>query len=86
MSDVARKPDIDLRRTAPDLGIGEPLPSALRNAPSTTPDLAAECCGPLRSLVPATGLGPSTTSVSPSDQHSLIVTNGNPAAQVCSVL
>ena len=60
--------------------------AAPRNAPSTTPNLAAGRRGLLRSLASGTALGPSTTRVPPSDRHSCILTNGNPAAKVCSVL
>jgi hypothetical protein len=60
--------------------------AALRNAPSTTPNLAAGRRGLLRSLASGTALGPSTTWVPTSDRHSCILTNGNFAAKVSSVL
>ena len=57
----------------------------LRNAPSTTPDLAAGRRGLLRSLASGTALGPSTTWVPPSDRHSSILTHRGSAAKVCSI-
>ncbi len=59
--------------------------AAPRNAPSTTPNLAAGRRGLLRSLASGTALGPSTTWVPPSGRHSLSLTNGNSAAKVCTV-
>ena len=59
--------------------------AAPRNASSTTPNLAAGRRGLLRSLASDTALGPSTTWVPPSDRHSFILTNGNPATKVSTV-
>jgi hypothetical protein len=56
-----------------------------RNAPSTTPDLAAGRHGLLRSLASGAALSPSTTWVPPSDRHLFSSTSGNSAARVSSI-
>jgi hypothetical protein len=48
--------------------------AALRNAPSTPPNLAAGRRGLLRSLASGAALGPGTTRVPPSDRHQLSLT------------
>jgi hypothetical protein len=56
-----------------------------RNAPSTTPDLAAGRRGLLRSLASGAALSPSTTWVPSSDRHHPILTTGGPSARVCPI-
>ena len=56
----------------------------LRNAPSTTPYLAAGRCGLRGSLASSAALGPSTTWVPPSDRLAFHLDHRHPTCHISS--